>query len=122
MLLQIVSYYHRVSADVEAGAKAIWVSSKDSHASFSSLTICHYQDSKSTTSNVGIEVGTKAYLDNTAFVKAKVNNAGIIALGYTQALRPGVKASFGLAIDSQKLSSSEGVASHKIGTSLVFEA
>jgi hypothetical protein len=38
------SYYHKVSKDVEAGAKAIW-------------------DSKSTASNVGLEVGTKAYLD-----------------------------------------------------------
>ena len=38
------SYYHKVNKDVEAGAKAIW-------------------DSKSTTSNVGLEVGGKAYLD-----------------------------------------------------------
>jgi hypothetical protein len=29
--------------------------------------------------------------DNAAFVKAKINNAGILCLGYTQALRPGVK-------------------------------
>jgi hypothetical protein len=36
-------------------------------------------------------------------VKAKINNAGILALAYTQALRPGVKASFGLALDTQKL-------------------
>ncbi|BGP20185.1 hypothetical protein JCM10213_000730 [Rhodosporidiobolus nylandii] len=63
-------------------------------------------DSKSPSSNVGLKVGTKAYLDNTAFVKAKVNNAGVIVLGYTQALRPGVKASFGLAVDSAKLGGS----------------
>ena len=62
-----------------------------------------------------------SYLDSAAFVKAKINNAGILALGrrstrkymthilmspvpgYTQALRPGVKGSFGLAIDTQKL-------------------
>jgi voltage-dependent anion channel protein 2 len=35
------SYYHRVSADVEAGAKAVY-------------------DTKATTSGVAIEVGTKA--------------------------------------------------------------
>ncbi|GAA5863589.1 hypothetical protein JCM3774_006539 [Rhodotorula dairenensis] len=93
------SYYHKVSKDVEAGAKAIW-------------------DSKSTASQVGLEVGTKCYLDNTAFVKAKINSVGVAALGYTQALRPGVKASFGLAVDTAKL----GEASHKVGTSLTFEA
>ncbi|ORY68055.1 putative voltage-dependent ion-selective channel [Leucosporidium creatinivorum] len=98
------SYYHKVNKDVEAGAKAIW-------------------DSKSTTSNVGVEVGTKAYLDNTAFVKAKVNSVGVLALGYTQALRPGVKASFGVAIDTAQLSSQSATgAAHKFGTSLVFEA
>jgi hypothetical protein len=31
------------------------------------------------------------------------NNAGIVGLAYTQALRPGVKASFGIAIDTQRL-------------------
>ncbi|BGP27638.1 voltage-dependent ion-selective channel [Rhodotorula toruloides] len=93
------SYYHKVSKDVEAGAKAIW-------------------DSKAPTSNVAVEVGTKAYLDNTAFVKLKANSAGIVSAGYTQALRPGVKASFGLALDTAKL----GEASHKVGTSLTFEA
>ncbi|GAA5985499.1 hypothetical protein JCM5350_004018 [Sporobolomyces pararoseus] len=97
------SYYHKVSKDVEAGAKAIW-------------------DSKSTASNVGLEVGTKAYLDNTAFVKAKINNAGVIALGYTQALRPGVKASFGLALDSSKLGDAGAAGAHRVGSSLTFEA
>ena len=37
-----------------------------------------------------------SYLDAAAFVKAKINNHGVLALGYTQALRPGVKATFGL--------------------------
>lgn len=44
------SYYHRVSRDVEAGAKAIY-------------------DTKSTTSGIALEVGAKAYLDAAAFVK-----------------------------------------------------
>ncbi|GAA5881697.1 hypothetical protein JCM8547_007989, partial [Rhodosporidiobolus lusitaniae] len=92
------SYYHKVSKDVEAGAKAIW-------------------DSKSTASAVGLELGAKSYIDNTAFVKAKVNNAGVVVLGYTQALRPGVKASFGLAVDTARL----GESAHKVGTSLTFE-
>ncbi|GLB38203.1 putative eukaryotic porin [Lyophyllum shimeji] len=98
------SYYHRVSADVEAGAKAIY-------------------DSKSTHGGVALEVGTKAYLDPAAFVKAKINNSGVIALGYTQALRPGVKAAFGLALDTQKLNEVSPVGpSHKVGLSLTFDA
>merc|ERR1712230_113560 len=96
------AYYHRVNNDIEVAAKSVW-------------------DKKS--SNVALECGTKVYLDNTAFVKAKVNNAGILVLGYTQALRPGVKAGFGVAIDTQKLSdSSVGSPAHKLGTSLTFES
>ncbi|CAK5270440.1 unnamed protein product [Mycena citricolor] len=78
------SYYHRVNTNVEAGAKAVY-------------------DPKLTNGGVSIEVGTKTYLDGASFVKAKINNSGVLALGYTQALRPGVKASFGLALDTQKL-------------------
>lgn len=74
------SYYHRVSPDVEAGAKAVY-------------------DSKNTHGGIALEVGTKAlvhdfpanflivlmdyfrYLDSAAFIKAKINNAGVVALG-----------------------------------------
>ncbi|THH15852.1 hypothetical protein EW146_g4690 [Bondarzewia mesenterica] len=98
------SYYHRVNPDVEAGAKAIY-------------------DTKATTSGVSLEVGTKAYLDSAAFVKAKINNSGVLALGYTQTLRPGVKASFGLALDTQRLNEvSPSGPAHKVGASFVFEA
>jgi voltage-dependent anion channel protein 2 len=99
------SYYHRVSPDVEAGAKAVY-------------------DSKNTHGGVALEVGTKAYLDNAAFIKAKINNAGVVALGYTQSLRPGVKASFGLALDTTKLNDAtpSGGPSHKVGVNLVFDS
>jgi voltage-dependent anion channel protein 2 len=50
-----------VNPDVEAGAKAIY-------------------DTKAAGA-VALEVGAKAYLDSAAFVKAKINNAGILALG-----------------------------------------
>ncbi|KAI9512378.1 eukaryotic porin/Tom40 [Russula earlei] len=98
------SYYHRVSPDVEAGAKAVY-------------------DTNATSPSVALEVGTKAYLDSAAFIKAKINNAGILAVGYTQALRPGVKASFGLALDTQRLNDAgpSGPA-HKVGAQFVFEA
>ncbi|KIJ07173.1 hypothetical protein PAXINDRAFT_90815 [Paxillus involutus ATCC 200175] len=98
------SYYHRVSPDVEAGAKAVY-------------------DSKSTTSGVALEVGAKAYLDSAAFVKAKINNSGVLALGYTQTLRPGVKASFGLALDTQRLNDvAPSGPAHKVGASITFDA
>jgi len=98
------SYYHRVSPDVEAGAKAVY-------------------DTKATTSGVALEVGAKAYLDSAAFVKAKINNSGVLALGYTQALRPGVKASFGLALDTQRLNEiSPSGPTHKVGAHIVFES
>ncbi|PWO01360.1 putative mitochondrial porin [Tilletiopsis washingtonensis] len=97
------SYYHRVNSDIETSARATY-------------------DSKAPASNVNLEVGTKTYLDNAAFVKAKINNAGILCLGYTQALRPGVKASLGLALDTVKLSDAGGANAHKAGFSLVFEA
>lgn len=97
------SYYHRVNADIETSARATY-------------------DSKAVASNVNLEVGTKTYLDNAAFIKAKINNAGILCLGYTQALRPGVKASLGLALDTVKLSDAGGANAHKAGFSLVFEA
>ncbi|GFZ43353.1 Mitochondrial outer membrane protein porin [Saitozyma sp. JCM 24511] len=98
------SYYHKVSKDVEAGAKAVY-------------------DTKSTTGGVSLEVGAKTYLDNAAFVKAKINNAGILCLGYTQALRPGVKASFGLGLDTSRLNDpTAGQAAHKVGASFTFNS
>lgn len=97
------SYYHRVNPDVEAGAKAVY-------------------DTKATTAGVNLEVGTKAYLDGSAFVKAKINNSGILSLGYTQALRPGVRASFGIALDTQRLNAVAPIGpAHKFGASFTFE-
>ncbi|KAJ7079795.1 voltage-dependent ion-selective channel [Mycena belliarum] len=98
------SYYHRVSADIEAGAKAVY-------------------DPKLTNGGVSIEVGTKTYLDPAAFVKAKINNSGVLALGYTQSLRPGLKASVGIALDTQKLNEVDPAGPvHKVGLSFVFDS
>jgi voltage-dependent anion channel protein 2 len=98
------SYYHRVSRDVEAGAKAVY-------------------DSKSTHGGVVLEVGSRTQLDQSSYIKTKINNAGVIGLGYTQTLRPGIKVSFALALDSQKLNdpSPTGPA-HKVGINLVFDS
>ena len=48
---------------------------------------------------------------------------GISCVGYTQALRPGVKASFGLALDTQRLNDASPLGpAHKVGAQFVFEA
>jgi voltage-dependent anion channel protein 2 len=93
------SYIHRVSPDLEVGAKAIW-------------------DKKSIATNVAIEVGTKYALDKDTFVKAKINNAGLLGLGFTQTLRQGVKASLGGSFDTSRFNEN----AHKLGISLTFEA
>lgn len=102
------SYYHKVNRDVEAGAKAVFEPKSGK--------------------NLSLEVGTRAYLDNASFIKAKINNTGILGLGYTQALRPGVKVSFGLALDTQRVNGTavsdekSGFPAHKVGASLTFES
>ncbi|KIY65216.1 hypothetical protein CYLTODRAFT_379723 [Cylindrobasidium torrendii FP15055 ss-10] len=100
------SYYHRVNSDVEAGAKAIY-------------------DSKLTVGGVALEVGGKTILDRASgsSLKAKINNSGVIALGYQQILRPGLKATFGLALDTQQVNEAAPVGPvHKVGASFVFES
>ncbi|KAF9165292.1 Mitochondrial porin [Actinomortierella ambigua] len=101
------SYYHRINADLEAGGKAVW----DSKAAPAG-------EGKAAKSPVALEVGAKLYLDRDAFVKAKVNNAGVLGLGYTQALRKGVKVSIAGLFDTTKLNQP----AHKLGLSFVFEA
>lgn len=98
------SFYHRLSAEVEVGAKAV------------------FDRKASSDGRVALELGTKAYLDPSSFVKAKVNSAGVVLLGYTQGLRPGVKASFGLALDTVRLSNPvAGAPGHKVGASFTFD-
>lgn len=93
-------YYHKVSPLVEVGAKATY-------------------DSKSTTPNpVALEIASKYKLDSTAFVKAKVNDSGIVALAYQQELTPGVKLGLGAAVDALKINE----ATHKLGASLSYSA
>lgn len=92
------SYYHQVNAFTEAAAKATW-------------------DSK-TGQNVGLEVGAKHKLDESAFAKAMVNSQGIATVSYNQILRPGVTLGLGLSADTQRLNES----AHKLGFSLSFAA
>ena len=46
----------------------------------------------------------------------------VACIGYTQILRPGVRANFGLALDTQRLNdTTSSVAAHKVGASFTFE-
>ncbi|RMD44844.1 hypothetical protein DV735_g401, partial [Chaetothyriales sp. CBS 134920] len=92
------SYYHKVSPEVEAGAKATW----DSAAG----------------SNVGLEVATKYKVDHSSFVKGKINDRGIAALAYNVKLGTGSTLGLGASFDTQNLNQ----ASHKVGASFTFEA
>jgi len=93
------SYHHRVNKSVEAAGKAVW-------------------DSKASNAAVALEVGSKYHLDRDAFIKAKINNSGILGLGYTQTLQPGVKVSLAGCIDTTRLNEN----AHKVGLSLTLEA
>jgi voltage-dependent anion channel protein 2 len=93
------SYFHRVNGDLDVGGRAVW-------------------DRKSANATVALEAGAKYSLDQDAFVKAKVNNAGVLGLGFTQALRQGIKVSLGGSFDTARLNEN----AHKLGLSLTFEA
>lgn len=92
------SYYHKVNALVEAGAKAQW-------------------DSKTPGGAVGLEVATKYRIDPVSFVKGKINDRGVTAIAYNVLLRPGVTLGIGASFDTQKLDQ----ATHKVGASFTFE-
>ncbi|RHZ57044.1 hypothetical protein Glove_395g9 [Diversispora epigaea] len=92
-------YYHRVHSDIEAGVKAKW-------------------DTTLNDNSVNMEIGTKYFLDRNTFIKAKIDNFGRLGLGYTQALRPGVKISIGGSFETSKLS--ENV--HRVGVSFNLES
>jgi voltage-dependent anion channel protein 2 len=77
------AFFHRVAPDIEAGARAVW--------------------DKKSEGPVAIEVGTRYVLDRDTAVRAKINNAGILGLSYSQVLRPGVKATMAGSFDTTRL-------------------
>ncbi|KAJ2059788.1 Mitochondrial porin [Coemansia aciculifera] len=94
-----LAFYQRVTKCVEAGARAVY-------------------DYKNPEGGVSAELGTKYILDQDAYVKAKVDNAGRLGLSYTQLLRPGVKLSLAGLFDTARLQEN----THKLGAALTFEA
>ena len=101
-----VGYFHRVSEGVEAGAKATY----DTASTPSSKSPSN--------GGVALECGSKIQLDSGAFVKAKVNNAGVLSMVYSQVLREGVKVAVGGMFDTTRL----GDNAHKLGVCLSLEA
>ncbi|OZJ02329.1 hypothetical protein BZG36_04290 [Bifiguratus adelaidae] len=91
------SYYHCVSPAIETGAKATW-------------------DTKNN-NVVGLEVGTRYRLDPDTAIKAKVNNFGVLAMSYTQALKPGVKVTLAAQVDTTRFE--EDV--HRVGVAFTLE-
>ncbi|KAJ2899901.1 Mitochondrial porin [Coemansia aciculifera] len=94
-----LAFYQRVTKNVEAGARAVY-------------------DYKNPEGGVSAELGTKYILDQDAYVKAKVDNAGRLGLSFTQLLRPGVKLSLAGLFDTARLQEN----THKLGAALTFEA
>ncbi|KAG1152140.1 hypothetical protein G6F37_003382 [Rhizopus arrhizus] len=66
---------------------------------------------------VGIEIGVKKVLDETASVKGKIKNTGIVGISYTQLIQPKVKINLAAAIDTMRLNQN----AHRIGFALMFE-
>uniref|UniRef100_A0A6J0SHS2 Non-selective voltage-gated ion channel VDAC3 n=2 Tax=Pogona vitticeps TaxID=103695 RepID=A0A6J0SHS2_9SAUR len=91
------SIYQKVSDKVETAVNLAWTAGSN---------------------NTRFGIGTKYQLDDKSSVSAKVNNASLIGLGYTQTLRPGVKLSLSTLIDGKNFSTG----SHKIGLGFELEA
>jgi voltage-dependent anion channel protein 2 len=63
------SYYHRVNDTLEVSAKAVRINKENAAA---------------------LEMGVQLCLDRIAFVKGKINNAGVVGVAYTQAKYSGI--------------------------------
>ncbi|KAK9479007.1 eukaryotic porin/Tom40 [Lipomyces japonicus] len=91
------AYYHKATPSVEVGGKATW--------------------DWTSTQQVNFEFATKYTIDTASSAKAKVNNAGVVALSYLLALHKGVKVGLGISVDTQRLNEP----AHKAGVQFTFE-
>jgi len=92
----ITSFNHVVSSTVSVAGQATW---------------------GSTEKNIAVEFGTQHKLGSDATLKTRFDTSGKVGFGYTQKLRPDVKASFGLLIDTRNHDQN----AHKFGYSITFE-
>uniref|UniRef100_A0A672SKN6 Non-selective voltage-gated ion channel VDAC3 n=1 Tax=Sinocyclocheilus grahami TaxID=75366 RepID=A0A672SKN6_SINGR len=91
------SVYQKVSDQLETAVTLAWTSGSN---------------------NTRLGVAAKYQLDKDASVSAKVNNASLIGVGYTQSLRPGVKLTLSALIDGKNFSTG----GHKVGLGFELEA
>ncbi|XP_046717507.1 voltage-dependent anion-selective channel protein 2-like [Silurus meridionalis] len=68
--------------------------------------------------NTRFGIAAKYQLDKDASLSAKVNNASLIGVGYTQCLRPGVKVTLSALIDGKNFNTG----GHKVGLGFELEA
>uniref|UniRef100_A0A3B3R1K9 Non-selective voltage-gated ion channel VDAC2 n=2 Tax=Paramormyrops kingsleyae TaxID=1676925 RepID=A0A3B3R1K9_9TELE len=63
-------------------------------------------------------IAAKYQLDRSSSISAKVNNASLVGVGYSQTLRPGVKLNLSALIDGKSINAG----GHKLGLGLELEA
>ncbi|KAK1881978.1 Voltage-dependent anion-selective channel protein 2 [Dissostichus eleginoides] len=63
-------------------------------------------------------IAAKYQLDSSSSISAKVNNASLVGIGYTQTLRPGMKLILSALVDGKSINAG----GHKVGLGLELEA
>jgi len=91
------SIYQKVSPSLETGIQLAWSAGSN---------------------NTRFGIGAKYDLDNDAAIRAKVNNASQVGLGYQQRLRDGITLTLSALIDGKNFNNG----GHKIGLALELEA
>ncbi|XP_028271138.1 voltage-dependent anion-selective channel protein 3 isoform X3 [Parambassis ranga] len=91
------SIYQKVNGNLETAVNLAWTAGSN---------------------NTRFGVGAKYQLDKDASLSAKVNNACLVGVGYTQTLRPGVKLTLSALIDGKNVNGG----GHKVGMGFELEA
>ncbi|XP_066570260.1 voltage-dependent anion-selective channel protein 3 isoform X1 [Amia ocellicauda] len=91
------SIYQRVNEQLETAVMLAWTAGSN---------------------NTRFGIAAKYQLDKKSSLSAKVNNASLIGVGYTQTLRPGVKLTLSALIDGKNFSAG----GHKVGMGFELEA
>uniref|UniRef100_A0AAR2LCV0 Non-selective voltage-gated ion channel VDAC3 n=2 Tax=Pygocentrus nattereri TaxID=42514 RepID=A0AAR2LCV0_PYGNA len=91
------SVYHKVNGQLETAVTLAWTAGSN---------------------NTRFGVAAKYQLDSDASLSAKVNNASLIGVGYTQSLRPGVKLTLSALVDGKNFNTG----GHKVGLGFELEA
>ncbi|CAJ0964619.1 unnamed protein product [Ranitomeya imitator] len=91
------SIYQKVSDKLETAVNLAWTSGNNS---------------------TRFGIAAKYQLDSNASLSAKVNNASLVGVGYTQTLRPGVKLALSALVDGKNINAG----GHKLGLGLELEA